>query len=274
MYDGRSFAWPSRWERWGVWLLLVSALAFGVLVEVRSAFLTRRMGDFNCYSRAAWAVHSGENLYDIADDNGWHYNYPPLLAIVLLPLADPPQGVDGSTFVPHAVAVALWYCISLGCVAVGVHALANALEGHAVGPKGQPCPVGCRRWWALRLVPLLTCLPPLGHSLMRGQVNPLVLALFCGMTASVIRGHSLRGGICLAGAICIKVYPAFLLIYPIWRRDTRFLGAVSWGWSLGSAWCQPSHLGQPARSERTRSSTRSSWRPALGSARTCLALTS
>ena len=66
-------------------------LAFGVLVEIRSAYMRRRMTDLNCYLRAAWAVRQGgADLYHVFDDNGWHYNYPPLFAILLTPLADPP----------------------------------------------------------------------------------------------------------------------------------------------------------------------------------------
>lgn len=68
---------------------------------------------------------------------------------------------------------------------------------------------------------------------MRGQVNMLVLLLFCGMIACLIKGQSVRGGLCLAGAICIKLYPAFLLIYALWRRDWRFLGGCALGMFAG-----------------------------------------
>src|SRR5689334_10152746 len=81
-----------RWEAIGLWLLLLVFLPLGALVEYRSAFLKRRMTDLNCYLRAAWAVRQGGgDLYHVLDDNGWHYNYPPLYAILLAPLADPPE---------------------------------------------------------------------------------------------------------------------------------------------------------------------------------------
>src|SRR5205807_2477758 len=74
-------------------LLALFFLLFGLSVEYRSAFLTRRMTDLGVYLRAAWAVQDGQDLYDVTDDNGWHYLYPPLFAILLVPFADPPLGV-------------------------------------------------------------------------------------------------------------------------------------------------------------------------------------
>jgi hypothetical protein len=215
-------------------LLAMVIVGFGVVTEVRSAgMLERRMGDLGCYLRAAWAVRTGGDLYDIHDDNGWHYNYPPLLAILAVPLADAPEGVDRAGLVPYPVSVALWYAGSLLCLFLAVHVLASALEKIAPDPSVRFQPVGCRRWWALRLLPMLACVPPIGSDLVRGQVNLLLLALICGMMAGLLRGRPWRAGLCLAGAICLKVFPAFLLIYPLWRRDLRCLGGCAIGLVLG-----------------------------------------
>jgi hypothetical protein len=88
---------------------------------------------------------------------------------------------------------------------------------------------GGRRWWALRLWPVLACVVPIGHTLMRGQVNLLLLALLGGSVAAVIRGRSFRAGLYLAGAIAVKIVPAFLLLFPLWRRDRRFLAGCALG---------------------------------------------
>jgi len=214
-------------------LLALFVVIFGGLVELRSAFLTRRMTDLPCYLRGAWAVRAGADIYQITDDNNWHYNYPPLLAILLVPLADPPAGADRAGTIPYPITVALWYVFSIGCIALASHSLASALERQAGGEETVQYGRGSRRWWALRLIPVLACLPPLAHSLMRGQVNPLVLALLCGMIAALLRGRSMRAGLFLAGAACIKVYPLFLLVYPVWRRDGRFLAGAALGLVLG-----------------------------------------
>jgi hypothetical protein len=66
-------------------------------------------------------------------------------------------------------------------------------------------------------------------------VNLLLLALLCGMAAATLRGRSLLAGVCLAGAICLKVIPAFLLLFPLWRRDGRCLAGCALGLLAGGA---------------------------------------
>src|SRR6516165_11928093 len=101
----------SAWERIATVGLFVSLVGFGGLVEIRSACLSRHMTDLDVYLRAAWAVRTGADFYSIMDDNGWHYHYPPLFAILLVPLADPPFGCDRSGMVPFAVSVIIWYAV-------------------------------------------------------------------------------------------------------------------------------------------------------------------
>jgi hypothetical protein len=223
----------TRWERLGLVVFFLTLLIFGCLVEFRSAFLKRRMTDLDVYLRAAWAVRTGGDFYAITDDNGWHYHYPPLLAIALVPLADPPAGADRTGMLPFAVSVAIWYVFSVLCLAVAVHWLASALEQTAANPLLRHPPGGCRRWWALRILPLLACLPTVGATLMRGQVNLLLLLLLCGMVTAWRRGRRLQSGLWLAGAISLKIIPAMLLIYPVWRRDLSCLAGCAVGLVLG-----------------------------------------
>src|SRR5262249_25022464 len=180
--------------------------------------------------RAAWSVRTGNDLYDVTDDNLWHYNYPPLYAILMAPLADPPQGADATGYVPYAVSVAVVYALNLLFLALAVHWLAGALE--RAGPGRMPARGG-RRWWLLRVGPVLVCLPPVGHTLMRGQANLLLLALICGMIAAAVHGRRFLAGVSLAGAICLKIFPAFLLLYPLWRRDGRCLAGCAAGLFVG-----------------------------------------
>ena len=210
----------TRWNR---------RLLFGAVVEWRSAFLKRRMTDLGVFLRASWALRVGADFYSIEDDNHWHYHYPPLFAILLTPLADAPKDASRAGMLPFGVSVVVWYLASLAFVALAVHWLANALEYQSA----RPIVPGCRRWWMLRALPVVVCLPILGASLVRGQVDPLLLLLLCGMAAAAVRGRSGQAGFWLAGAICLKIIPAFLLVYPLWRRDKRWLAGCAVGLFVG-----------------------------------------
>src|SRR5262249_5129951 len=154
----------------------------------------------------AWAVRTGQDIYTTTDHNGYHYHYPPLFAILLVPLADPPPGADRSWTVSFPITVAIWYVFSLCCLVIAVHWLACALEGRqgdgvsSISPclpiSLSPC---LSSWWALRVLPVLACLPPIGHTLMRGQVSLLLLLLLCGMAAALLRGRRWQAGLWLAG---------------------------------------------------------------------------
>jgi hypothetical protein len=224
----------SRWERVAVTLVLTAFVLFGLLVEKRSAFMQRRMGDLGVYLRAGWTIRmGGAQLYDLCDDNGWHYNYPPLFAILMAPLADPPPGEDAAGMVPYEASVAICYVLNVLFLALGIHVLARAMERTSRHAQVRGQPAGCRRWWYLRVIPLLVCLPPIGHTLMRGQANLLLLAMICATIAALLNGRQVRAGLWLAGAICLKIFPAYLLLVPLLRRDLRCLAGCGLGLVLG-----------------------------------------
>jgi hypothetical protein len=217
----------TRGQRRALLACVLGALLLGAAVEVRSAFQQRRKTDLGVYLRAAWAVRAGADPYAITDNNGWHYCYPPLLAILLTPFADSPAGAEPVAAVPYAASVAIWYLFGWGCLAFSAHWLASAVEATSPDPLVRRTPAFCRRWWALRAVPAGLCLPAAGYTLSRGQVNLLLLLLLSGFVAGCVRGRPVRAGLWLGGAVCLKLIPAFLLLYPLGRRDWRMLGACS-----------------------------------------------
>lgn len=216
-------------ERAGIVALLAGAVVLGMTTVKRTAFSVQKRGDFAVYARAAWAVRTGGDIREVQSRQGWHYVYPPTLAVLMVPLASPPppEPPDALTL-PLGASVAIWYAINLSLLALAVHLLANVLE-QATGrmrPPGQP---RNRAWWRLRLLPLLACIIPAGKTLARGQVNIILLVLICGFIAAALNRRAFRAGVCLAGAICLKVIPAFLLIVPLWRRDLRCLASCAVG---------------------------------------------
>lgn len=221
----------TRWERLGLYAFAAVVVIFGAITLMRAAYLQTRKGDQEIYFWSAYAIRAGENPYDVVDTHDWHYVYPPLFAILLVPFAEkPPDHPIELWTLPFGVSVALWYFLSVVLLGVAVHWLAGVLEETTPGLRGQP---GSRRWWALRLLPILVCLPSIGHTLARGQVNLLILLLLAGMAAALVKGRSFRAGLWLSGAICIKVIPAFLLIVAVWRRDLRCLMGCALGLVAG-----------------------------------------
>src|SRR4051812_7799260 len=106
-----------RRDRAAIALLLLLVVGFGAVVELRSAFLTRPRTDLGVYLRAAWAVREGVSPYEVTDETSCHYPSPPLLAIVLVPLASPPLDVArGAWDIPFPVTVALWYVASVAAL--------------------------------------------------------------------------------------------------------------------------------------------------------------
>lgn len=193
------------------------------------------MTDFGVYARAAWAVRVGADLYSITDSNQWHYIYPPTFAILMTPLADPPGASNGSNYLPFAVGVALWYAISVAILVIVVDRLANCVEDILPSRPGESLSdsMSKARSFLLRFGSLAICLPHIGNTLARGQVGFLWLGLLAGFLIATVRRHSLKAGWFLAGAICLKVIPAYLLLVPIWRRDRRSIAGSALGLAVG-----------------------------------------
>ncbi|MBX9625453.1 MAG: DUF2029 domain-containing protein [Gemmataceae bacterium] len=225
-----------RWEKVGLGLFALLVVAFGVLTEIRSCFLTFTHTDFGMLARAGWAVRTGQNIYEVTEAGGLHYTYPAPFSVFMAPLADPAPGHDRAGYLPYPVSVGLWYVISVGFVFTAAHALAGAALPDAVP--------GSRRWWYARTVPLYAVLGGIGFSLGKGQVTLLLVALGAAGFAAAVRGRRYASGAWLAAAAVIKVIPAYLFLFPLARRDWRagagavaaavvglvVLPAAVWGW--------------------------------------------
>jgi alpha-1,2-mannosyltransferase len=236
----------ARWQTWLIVGLLLAIVGLGVATEIRSTRLTRRMTDLDAYLRAAWAIRAGADPYTVTDENGWHYCYPHLLAVLLGPLADPPLGAPPITALPWSLAVAVWYAIGALAAMAAVHLFAVAIEADS-----PPRRFGYA-WWSNRLVPFLIATPMIGRTISRGQVNTVVLALLAGWVAGIVRGRRLTAGTCLALAACIKIIPVFLFLHPLIRRDGRCLVGVALGLGLGLVVVPIAAVGPTAALAQTR----------------------
>jgi hypothetical protein len=160
--------------------------------------------------------------------------------------------------------VAVWYLISVVLIFLSAHALACALEGSNLK---HPPPTGQaerRRWWLLRALPMLICIGSLGTELSRGQVDVLTLAsISLGLYLATTR-REFNAGICLSFPATVKLFPPFLLLYPIWRRRWRMTAGVVAGLVLALAILPAAALGPRRAIELYRLWTQVLAKPALG----------
>lgn len=218
---------PQQLRPWERVLLIVFALvllAFGLLVEYRAVYQQTSKTDFGVYARAAWAVRTGQDPYafHVHDNNGWHYCYPLPFAVLLTPLADPPPWEQRTGYLPFAVSIGVWYALNVVFLFLAAHLFARSvLTGESFGS---------RRWWSARIMPLVIASSGLGYTLARGQSNILVVLLVALSFAALTSDRRLLSGIWLAAAAVLKVFPAYLLLFPILRRDFTAL----LGWICGS----------------------------------------
>jgi hypothetical protein len=246
---------PAR-RRWAILALWIFAAGYGGLVEIRGALIHNRHTDAGVYFAASWSLRIGSDPYFARDQNGWHYLLPPLMAVLASPLADAPPTMHRYWLLPYAWSVGIWYILGVASIAVGVNRLAMALLNALRAPSrvqlldddvdpslcDPECPAlparhtsrrWAWRWWILCFWPVALCLPAICRSVIRGQVGPIWLMLVCLMIADAIEQRHLRSGLWLAGAICVKLIPAFLLLYPLWRLNWRMLLGCGVGLLVG-----------------------------------------
>lgn len=173
-------------------LLLIVTVRHAVKVqEGRSAFLRWR----------SQLLHLDDGV-----DLSARFNYPnpPIMAVLLEPLAR----------LPPRVGAHLWFSLELAMAATSLLLLGRLVEGD------RPLPA----WGWMLLV--LCSLKPVIDELTHGNVNLFVFFLLVvALTAFQRRRDLLAGGL-LALAIACKVTPALFVPYFLWKRSWRLLAGV------------------------------------------------
>ena len=221
---------PARLKKPLTGLLLVVGIA--ILVAMARAVyqvLTSNLEDFYLYYLAASAFRSKMDVYSMHSWEHWQpladalrvptyappYRYPPLLAVLIMPLlALPPRAAGFVWTVVNTMA-------ALGAVAV----LAVILPG---GRKRLP-------WmWliAVLFVPVLS-------TLVSGQVNALVLLSIAVALWAVQRNRQLLGGLALSIGVMVKLMPLTLVAYFLWRRQWRVVAGAIAGTAILALICIP-----------------------------------
>ena len=180
-------------------------IAFVALAWFMSQQSSAGLADFRVYYDAAHLLGSGKPLYEGIEGMG--YLYPPLMAQLLMPVA-----LNASFQTTYAI----WFVVNVALLIATVALLSRQTR---------------RPLWLWLVAPLFM---PALQAIAIGQVTILLLALFAGAWLAVEREQRDLAGVLLALATWIKVFPAFVIVYFIWRRDWRVVrGALIGGVAFG-----------------------------------------
>ncbi|MDZ4671757.1 MAG: glycosyltransferase family 87 protein [Phototrophicales bacterium] len=165
--------------------------------------------DFIAYAKGAQALVDGISPYSPQFDQRHLYLYPPLLAQLLAPFI----GILG-----EPSTASLWYWLNVGCI-VGIILLMRRYTA----PQ--------HHIW-LWVFPVIFF--PITNTLYLGQVTIILAFLFMLTWHDYHQEKHIRAGMWLALACWIKVFPVFIVLYFILRRDWRVVrGVVIGGVALG-----------------------------------------
>ncbi|MGH2516504.1 MAG: glycosyltransferase 87 family protein, partial [Ktedonobacterales bacterium] len=180
--------------------------------------------DFISYYAAALALRDNPaaNIYTLhtlqvaalahsAPYPGTRYMYPPLLAVLLLPL----------TWLRPDTALRLWdifnLALWLACLALLVRLLRALLGVARPTNEHQPIPTGARLFLVAVVAFLALTYDPVAAGIGLGQINVLICFLALLALDFERRGRPGLAGAALAVASLLKVYPALLLGYYLLR---------------------------------------------------------
>jgi hypothetical protein len=190
------------------WTVLALVLVVWGLTDVRNrgrwdpATPLNHMTDLTVYTEAGAAFFDGRDPYAVSNPRGWHYLYPPLVAITLAPLSK----LDSQW------QVVIWYFFNLA-VAWGC-----CYESLRMLRLVRPTAIFAAPTWLVGLTAAAMLFPAL-NCLQRGQVGLLVTYfVLLGLRLS-LGGRSwlgwTAGGFSLALAITVKLTPIMPALFLV-----------------------------------------------------------
>jgi alpha-1,2-mannosyltransferase len=141
----------------------------------------------------------------------FNYPNPPIMAVILEPLALLPPGVGAM----------VWFALKAAMALVSLYWVFRLVED-----SDAPFPP-----WAAALTVLLS-LKPIVDDLNHGNVNLFILFLVMACLTAFRSRRDLLAGLLLALAISCKVTPALFVPYFVWKRQWRLLIGCALGMVL------------------------------------------
>jgi len=179
-------------------ILFVVALGFSTVY--RATYSPVHRTDFTVYTAAARAVLDNTHLYDAHNVRGWYYMYLPTFAIAMVPFA----------LVSTFWAALIWYLLS---IAMFAHATFLSVQ---LARKAYPH-LRIAEFWLPTLAVLLVQLPMMS-GIARGQISVLIMYLVTLCIWLTLTNRQWMAGLCLTGAIVLKIFPGLLVPYFIIKQ--------------------------------------------------------
>jgi hypothetical protein len=238
---GAGVAWARLWIGINVpWLVLASGLLwlasrrigqapwwewllFALLAWSAVAFMSRALtffrdglppGDFMIYFDAANNVRLGKPLYDFAAAVGIPlgpvYKYPPVFAVLMAP----------ATALPARSVAAWWYLLNLVLLGLAGYGLARGLRA----PERPDLDAAGAYIIAIGFLNFR----PAWESLIRGQLDPMILAAAVGALLLLeARRMEWLAGVLIGLVTMVKLYPGLFALYLLWQRRWRALAGFA-----------------------------------------------
>lgn len=178
---------------------LLFALLWLALIGIT---LDPAVDDFERYWQAATDFLRYGNPYVTRPD----YFYPPFFVYLILPFG----------WLTHQQGQWIWFGLNIMALSAFI-ALCIRASGSQLA----------RRYWGIVTLAMVLA-PPTRLSLQLGQVS-IMLALVLLASILLAQRHAWLSGLLLAGASLVRINPAFLGLYYLWRKPR----SVAW-WSIAS----------------------------------------
>jgi alpha-1,2-mannosyltransferase len=131
--------------------------------------------------------------------------HPPTSILLALPFA-------GFSF---PTAFLLWNLLSVAALAVSLLIIVHQLK------------IRASVWASLPVATLLIVCFPFWDQLIHGQLNLILLLFITGVWATARTGHPWWAGVLLGAATAIKLFPLFLCVYFLARKEWKVLAATT-----------------------------------------------
>ncbi|MDP8244147.1 MAG: glycosyltransferase family 87 protein [Candidatus Hinthialibacter antarcticus] len=199
------------------WLLCIIGFAAYVQHQMINTVFVESRNDFKHLYIAGYLAWHGGDMYDsemmfrsanllLSDDPNTPvainpFVYPPFFALTLAPM----------TFLPYDAA---WYLFNLFSHVAYLASLALLVRCFRKDPEPETI------WWGLLLI-FSAAFFPLQRSFWAGQMNTYLLLCLSASAYALHRNKEIQAGFWLGLGAAIKVSPAFLLLFLLYKRKWK-----------------------------------------------------